>query len=114
MTPIVGRMRSGIHFFRWARHFMWEVGSLGRKDAWICTRSGGIQVLTLGYRGNILHKLEVIQATTTLLVQPGIKLRGQLRVDRAKGEGTVQRTMMQTYAEVRNMEKALKVPSESI
>ena len=62
VTPIVGRMRSGIHFFRWAQHFVWEVGSLGGKDAWTCTRSGVIQVLTLGYRGNILHKLEVIQA----------------------------------------------------
>ena len=118
-------------------------GAWGREDAWAFTRPDGIRALALRYRDNIFRKLEVIKATI-LLIKPGyksgdayrvqrsgrrffttrcviakvpphmIKLQAQWSVDRAKGKGTVQRTMMQTYAEVRNMKEALKVPSESI
>ena len=45
----------------------------------------GSGFLCWGYQGGILHQLEAIQATTTLLVQPGINLRGQLRVERTRG-----------------------------
>ena len=112
-------------------------------DGWAFQRPGGARALASDYRVNIFKKLEVIQATT-LLIEPEceiwdeygiqrsgrrffttqciiakvpphlIELQAQWSVDRSKGKGMVQRTMRQTYAEVRNMKEALKVPSDSL
>ena len=75
-------------------------------------------MLALGYQGDILHQLEAIQATTLLLVQPGINLRGQLKVERTRGgeEKGVRCSKLSCIHTrgVRNMKEALKVPSESI
>jgi hypothetical protein len=143
MVPIAGVTRSGIPFFRWAQRFVCKLGSMGREDGWAFKRPDGARALASRYRGNIFRKLEVIQATT-LLIEPEceiwdaygvqrsgrrffttqciiakvpphmIELQAQWSTDREKGRGTVQRTMMQTYSEVRNMKETLKVPSESI
>ena len=133
----------GIPFFRWAQRFVCKLSSLGREDGWAFKRPDGTHALASWYRNNIFRKLEVIQATT-LLIEPGckiwdaygvqrsgrrffttqciitkvpphmIELQAQWSVDHVKGKGTVHQTMMQTYAEVRNMKETLKVPSESM
>lgn len=142
MVPC-GVTHSEIPFFRWAQRFVCKLASLGREDEWAFKRPNGARALASRYRNDIFKKLEVIQATT-LLIEPEceiwdayglqrsgqrffstqciiakvpphmIELQAQWSVDRAKGKGTVQRTIMQTYTEIRNMKETLKVPSESI
>ena len=122
---------------------MCKLASVGRVDGWAFQRAGVARALAADYRTNIFKKLEVIQSTT-LLIEPEceiwdeygiqrsgrrffitqciiakvpphlIKLQAQWSADWAKGKGTVQRNMRQTYAEVKNMKEALKVPSDSL
>ena len=42
-----------------------------------------------------------------------IELQARWQTDRANGERTVQRTMIHTYSEIRNMKETLKKPSQA-
>jgi len=42
-----------------------------------------------------------------------IELQARWQTDRANGERSVQRTMIHTYSEVRNMKKTLVEPSQA-
>lgn len=117
------------------------VGRDGEVDGWAFKRKDGSRALASDYRKNIFSKLEEIQATTSLIdpacdiwedygvqrsgrrffttqttimgVKPHlIELQARWQTDRANGERSVQRTMIHTYSEVRNMKKALIRPSK--
>ena len=142
MIPIAGTTTSGITFFTWTQRFICRLGREGRVDGWAFRRPNGIRALAGDYRNNIFSKLETILATTTLIepeckiwdaygiqrsgrrffdthclnmkVQPHlIELQARWSTDRSRGNRTVQRSMLQTYAEVRNMKDTLVIPSKA-
>ena len=142
MIPITGTTNSGITFFRWTQRFIAKLSHEGRHEGWAFQRPNGAQALASDYRAEIFSKLEIIQATTSLIdpqcnvwtdygvqrsgrrfltshatnmgvEQQFIKLQMQWSTDRANGVRTVQRTMIHTYSEVRNMKNSLKNPSQS-
>ena len=142
MIPIAGTTNSGIKFFRWTQRFINKLGMKGRYDGWAFLRPDGSRAKAADYREDIFSKLETIQATTSLIdpqcdvwndygiqrsgrrflnthatnmgVSPHmINLQMRWSTDRAKGVRTVQRTMIHTYAEVRNMKDSLVRPSQS-
>ena len=120
-----------------------RLGRDGEVDGWGFKRKDGSRALASDYRKHIFSKLEEIQATTSLIdpacdiwedyhgVQPSgrrffttqttimgvkphlIELQARWQTDRANGERSVQRTMIHTYSEVRNMKKTLVEPSQA-
>src|SRR5210317_1227494 len=111
-------------------------------DRWmgVFQRTDGTRAKASDYRNNIFRKLEIIQATTTLIdpecdiweehgvqrsgrrfftthctnkgVKPHlIELQARWQTDRAAGVRSVQRTMLHTYSEVRYMKESLIQPS---
>ena len=67
MIPIVGTTNSGIKFFRWTQRFLVKLGSIGKTDGWAFQRGDGSRAKASDFAENIFSKLEVIQATTTLI-----------------------------------------------
>ena len=143
MIPIAGTTNSGIPFFKWTQRFICRLAKEGITDGWAFTRPNGTRATASDYRNNIFSKLEVLQATTTLIdpdcnvwtdfgmqrsgrrffttqtiimgVPPHlIELQARWSTDRANGDRSVQRTMIHTYSEVRNMKETLKLPSQSV
>ena len=140
MIPIAGTTNSGIRFFEWTRRFVMHLNARGTHEGWAFQRKDGTRALASDYRQNIFTKLENIQQTTTLIdpdvmiwdeygvqrsgrrffathctnmgVPPHlIELQARWQTDRANGERSVQRTMLHTYSEVRNMKETLIKPS---
>ena len=141
MIPIAGTTDSGIRFFEWTQRFLGYLGREGKTEGWAFQRPNGTRALAADYRDNIFGKLEVIQATTTL-IDPDcniwedygaqrsgrrafvaiatnggvpahlIELQARWATDRSNGERAVQRTMIHTYSEVRNMKESLIKPSQ--
>jgi hypothetical protein len=70
MIPIAGVTSSGIRFFTWTRRFIRQLEREGFEDGWAFRRMDGSRAKVLDYQDNICQKLEIIQATTTL-IDPG-------------------------------------------
>lgn len=142
MIPIAGVTNSGIKFFDWTQRFVNRLGDIGKLDGWAFQRSDGTRSKASDFRDNLFTRLEAIQATTTLIdpevniwedygvqrsgrrffathclnmgVKPYlIELQARWQTDRANGQRSVQRTMIQTYSEVRNMKDTLIQPSQA-
>ncbi len=142
MIPIAGVTHSGIQFFTWTQRFILRLAEEGFEDGWAFRRPDGSRAKSSDYQDNIFQKLEIIQATTTL-IDPGcsvwdeygiqrsgwlffttwctnmkvdkhdIKLECRWSTGRANVVRTVQRSMIHKYSEVRNMQQALIRPSKA-
>ena len=141
MIPIAGTTDSGIRFMSWTQRFLARLEHEGHTDGWAFKRANGDRAKASDYRKNIFSKLETIQATTTLIdpdcdiwddygIQRSgrrflntrcinmkvskldIELQMRWSTDRANGVRTVVRSMLHTYAEVRNMIGSLIRPSK--
>lgn len=143
MIPIAGTTDHGIRFFLWTQRFIGRLAVEGWTSGWAFRKEDGKKrAVASDYRENIFKKLEFLQGTTNLIDPActvwddfGIQRSGRRFLDthclnmgisetdlaihcrwhqdRAKGERTVQRSMIQTYAEVRNMKKTLLRPSQA-
>ena len=141
MIPIAGTTDSGIKFFRWTQRFVVRLAMEGREDGWAFQRADGTRAKAGDYWANIAAKLELIQATTSLIdrkcdvwedygiqrsgrrcftthcgnmgVSPHlVELQARWQTDRAAGVRSVRRTMLHTYSEIRNMMESLLKPSQ--
>jgi hypothetical protein len=142
MIPIARVTSSGIQFFTWTRRFIRQLKWEGFKDGWVFRREYGSSAKASDYQDSIFCKLEIIQATTTL-INPGcsvwdeysiqrserqffttrctnmkvdkhnIKLQCWWSTDRVNDMRTVQQSMIHNYLEVRNMKQALIRPSKA-
>jgi hypothetical protein len=141
IIPIAGVTGSGIRVFEWTQRMIKRASLVGRVDGWLFRKGNGVErALASDYAENIYQKLEKLQKTTTL-IDPGCDVREEYgiqrsgrrffdtqcinmkvsatdiefqcrwRTDRAKGGKTVMRSMLHTYAEVRNMKPTLLRPS---
>ena len=142
MIPIAGTTFSGIRFFNWTQRFVCRLALDGFEEGWAFRRADGSRAKASDYQENIFCKLEIIQATTTL-IDPGcsiwdeygiqrsgrrffttrctnmkvdkhdIELQCRWSTDRVNGVRTVQQSMIHNYSEVRNMVQALIRPSKA-
>ena len=139
MVPIAGTTRSGMKFFRWTKRFVARLALEGYDKGCAFRRPDGTRAMAADYKNDIFTKLEVLQETTHLIddmcqvwkdygqqrsgrrwftsecankgVSPHeVALQCRWSTDRASGERTVQRTMIHTYAEMRNMKEVLIRP----
>ena len=67
MIPIVGTTNLGIPFFKWTQQFICGLAQKGIYDAWAFTLPNDARAKASDYRNNIFSKLELIQATATLI-----------------------------------------------
>ena len=144
MIPIAGTTGSGVRVFDWTQHVIKRLEMVGRMDGWLFRKSNGIQKAVAGdCADNIFSKLERLQNKTTLIdaacdvrddygmqrsgrrffdtqclnmkVSPtDIEFQCRWRTDRAKAGKSVKRSMIHTYAEVRNMKVTLLRPSQAL
>jgi hypothetical protein len=144
MIPIAGVTGSGVKVFEWTQRIIKRLSLIGRVDGWLFRGDDGERRALAGdYAENIYQKLEHLAQTTTL-IDPGCDIRNEYgvqrsgrrffdtqclnmkvsptdiefqcrwRTDRAKGGKTVKRSMLHTYAEVRNMKATLLRPSQAL
>ena len=144
MIPIAGVTGSGIRVFEWTQRVIKRMDLGGRVDGWLFRSNNGVdRALASGYAENIYQKLEHLQGSTTLIdsgcdvreeygvqqsgrrffdtqclnmkVSPtDIEFQCRWRTDRARGGKTMKRSMLHTYAEVRNMKTTLLRPSQAL
>ena len=143
MIPIAGTTNSGIEMFTWTHRFLVHMGDMGFVEGWAFRRPDGTRAKTSDYWNDIFKKLVEIQSTTNLIdaecnvwedfgVQRSgrrffateatkngvsthlIELQARWQTDRAAGRQAVQRTMIHTYSEVRNMKDKLMEPSQAL
>jgi hypothetical protein len=144
IIPIAGTTGSGIRMFEWTQQAIKRLELAGRIDGWMFRKPNGIDRALAGdYAENIYSKLEVLQDTTSLIdkgcvvreeygmqrsgrrffdtqcinmkvSKTDIEFQCRWRTDRAKGGKTVKRSMLHTYAEVRNMKPTLLRPSQAL
>ena len=140
LIPIAGKTRSGIEVFKWTKRFVTQLEKAGRTSGWAFRGYDGTRARASDLMEDIYQKLEDIQRDTNL-IDPACNVRqeyGAMRsarrffdteclnqgvsetdiafqcrwtTDRNKGGATVQRKMVHTYAEVRNMRTTLIRPS---
>jgi hypothetical protein len=67
MIPVAGVMSLGIQFFTWTQQFLRRLGQEGYKDGWAFRRPDRSRAKASDYQDNIFWKLEIIQATTSLI-----------------------------------------------
>jgi hypothetical protein len=142
MIPIAGVTNSGIRFFTWTQRFLRRLGQEDFEDGWAFQRPDGSRAKASDYQDNIIQNLEIIQAITTLIDSEcsiwdecSVQCSGRrffttrcsnMKVDkhdielqccwstgRANGVRTVQRSMIHSYSEVRNIKQALIRPSKA-
>lgn len=144
MIPIAGVTGSGVRVFEWTQRIIRRLELVGRTEGWLFRAANGVdRALASDYANNIYSKLEELQRTTKLIdlgcdvrEEYGIQRSGRQffdtqclnmgvsktdiefqcrwRSDRAKGGKTVKRSMLHTYAEVRNMRSTLLRPSQAL
>jgi hypothetical protein len=137
IIPIAGTtLRSGLRFFEWTQRFVGGLLRAGVSEGWAFRRGDGSPALASDYRTNIFTKLELIHQTTGLIEEDvdvweeyGIQRSGRRcfvteclnlkipqqviesqcrwRTERTKGKQGAARSMMQHYADVRNMKSVL-------
>jgi hypothetical protein len=143
MVPIAGTTKSGMKFLQWTQRFADGLARAGKVSGWAFMRPDGTRALAADYKDNIFSKLEELQQTTNL-IDPAcnvwrdfgtqrsgrrwftsecankgvpkheVELQCRWSTDRANGERTVQRSMIHTYSEMRNMKETLIRPSKSL
>ena len=144
MIPIAGVTGSGVRVLEWTRRAIKRFELIGRVDRWMFRGNNGTdRALASDYAENLYLKLENLQSNTSL-IDPGCDVREEYgvqrsgrrffdtqclnmkvsptdiefqcrwRTDRAKGGKTVKRSMLHTYAEVRNMKATLLRPSQAL
>ncbi len=82
MIPIAGATHSGIQFFTWTQRFILRLAEEGFEDGWAFHRSDGSRAKALDYQDNIFQKMEIIQATTTL-IDPGCSFWDEYSIQRS-------------------------------
>lgn len=141
--PIAGVTGSGVRIFEWTQRFVYRLRLEERTSGWAFQREDGSRALGSDYADDIYTKLERLQAETNLIEddcdvksafgmmrsgrrffdtecinkkvsRTDIEFQCRWATDRAAGGRTVQRSMIHTYAEIRNMKKTLIRPSETI
>jgi hypothetical protein len=70
MIPIAGVTSLGIQFLSWTQRFLRQLGQEGYEEGWAFQRPDGSRAKASDYQDNIFRKLEIIQATTSL-IDPG-------------------------------------------
>ncbi len=73
MIPIAGVTSLGIQFFTWTQRFLTQLAQEGYKEGWAFQRPDGSRGKASDYQDNIFQKLEIIQATTSL-IDPGCSM----------------------------------------
>lgn len=142
--PIAGITGSGVQIFNWTQRFIRRLEMAHRKDGWAFRSPDGInRAKAMDYADDIFTKLEWLQENTNLIdplctiredygmqrsgrrffdtqcinkrvSRTDIEFQCRWQTDRAKGGRTVQRSMLHTYAEIRNMKSTLLRPSQAI
>jgi hypothetical protein len=82
MIPIAEVMRSGIQFFTWTQRFIRPLALEGFEDGWAFQRLDGSRAKALDYQDNTFCKVEIIQATTTL-IDPGCNVWDKYGIQRS-------------------------------
>jgi hypothetical protein len=82
MIPIAGTTFSGIRFFNWTQRFVCRLALDGFKEGWAFRRTDGSRAKASDYQENIFCKLEIIQATTTL-IDPGCSIWDEYGIQRS-------------------------------
>jgi len=144
MIPIAGVTGSGVKVFEWTQRIIKRLNLIGRTEGWLFRKSNGVDRALVGdYAENIYAKLELLQGRPKL-IDPGVDVREaygiqrsgrrffdtqcinmkvsatdiefqcRWRTDREKGGRSVNRNMLHTYAEVRNMRTTLLRPSQAL
>ena len=67
MIPITGTTDLGIPFFKWMQRFIIALHGAGIHEGWAFQCRDGSWAKESDYKDNIFSKLEIIQATTTLI-----------------------------------------------
>jgi len=142
--PIAGLTGSGLQVFRWTQRFVIMLRKYNRTTGWAFRKEDNTTRATASdYAEEIYGKLEHLQNTTCLIdarccvredygmmrsgrrffdthclnmkVSPtDIAFQCRWQQDRAKGGATVHRSMIHTYAEIRNMKPTLLRPSQAL
>ena len=73
MIPIAGTTNSGIQFFKWTQRFLFALAQNGQEEGWAFQRSNDTQAFASDYKVNVFEKLEIMQATTSL-IDPGCEI----------------------------------------
>jgi len=142
--PIAGVTGSGVRVFEWTQRFIRRLEMAGRFDGWAFRKADGkTRAKAHDYSDFIFSKLEHLQETTSLIDQLcdirndygmqrsgrrffdtecinqrvsklDIEFQCRWSTDRANGDRSVHRSMVHTYAEIRNMKATLVRPSKTI
>ena len=142
--PIAGVTGSGVCIFDWTQRFIARLEIANRVDGWAFRKPDGhTRAKAADYADNLFKKLEHIQDTTNLIDQRcevrndygmqrsgrrffdtecinqkvaklDIEFQCRWSTDRANGNRSVHRSMVHTYAEIRNMKTTLIRPSRTI
>jgi hypothetical protein len=82
MIIIAGVTHSGIQFFTWTQRFIQRLALEGYEDGWAFRKMDGTRAKASDYQDNIFQKLEIVQATTTL-IDPGCSVWDEYGIQRS-------------------------------
>lgn len=142
--PIAGVTGSGVRIFEWTQHFIRRLEIAHRTEGWAFRDENGVhRAKAMDYADDIFSKLQWLQDNTSLIDSKcnvredygmqrsgrrffdtqclnmkvskiDIEFQCRWQTDRSKGGRTVQRSMVHTYAELKNMKATLLRPSKAI
>jgi hypothetical protein len=141
MVPIAGTTNSGVTFFKWTQRFVGRLAMDGHCQGWAFKNEDGSRAKASQFMEDIYQRLENIQSETSL-IDPDCDIRSEYgaqrsgrrfltteatiqgikphvleyhcrwQTHRAKGERSVNRSMIHLYSEMRNMKALLIQPSQ--